>query len=510
MKKILFTLLLFTGYLQAQTYPVNPTKFGKISLNTNTEDNSAIKINVQSSNNSVNWIEKSSILKTDSISNNSFVSGATATEALNYLSANKANDLDALHKTGNETKNGDLSVVGNFNVSTGSAFTNIISSLASGNVYFLNDQAGFNVPTLVGKSSNSIGLSLMSSTPDDNMTDDMRFSVRSLSGTDFTDNTKSAFNFVRGGANSLLKILRDGDSFFLKNVTIGGKLTWGSGTYVSGDSQIYNTAIAGTQLVGKTGSLSDFQLINGLGQGVYSVPTGTRNVVFDNNIYAGRFVGDATLTGTPTAPTAAAGTDTDQIATTAFVQSTTNANAVLLTGNQTKLGTLTFDSNSSGTLDSSLYLRNDSTSLDGILGGRNFSTGNFFNFANSSTGTLGLIQEQGGGVGLRISAGIGGTTGTALVLKSDSGHGSLKLLSVVENSTEKAFIDDVGNLSAQKITANNVIKLKNYTVSTLPAGTQGDTAFVTDALAPTYMATVVGGGTVVTPVFYNGTAWVCH
>jgi len=54
-----------------------------------------------------------------------------------------------------------------------------------------------------------------------------------------------------------------------------------------------------------------------------------------------------------------------------------------------------------------------------------------------------------------------------------------------------------------------VIRLKNYTVATLPAaGTQGDTAFVTDATAPTYNAALVGGGAVVVPVFYNGAAWV--
>lgn len=51
-------------------------------------------------------------------------------------------------------------------------------------------------------------------------------------------------------------------------------------------------------------------------------------------------------------------------------------------------------------------------------------------------------------------------------------------------------------------------RLKGYTVATLPAGVQGDTAFATDALAPTFLATVVGGGAVVTPVFYNGAAWV--
>ena len=37
-----------------------------------------------------------------------------------------------------------------------------------------------------------------------------------------------------------------------------------------------------------------------------------------------------------------------------------------------------------------------------------------------------------------------------------------------------------------------------------------NTAYVTDALAPTYLTAVVGGGAIVTPVFYNGAAWVSH
>lgn len=52
------------------------------------------------------------------------------------------------------------------------------------------------------------------------------------------------------------------------------------------------------------------------------------------------------------------------------------------------------------------------------------------------------------------------------------------------------------------------LRLKGYTVATLPAGTVGDTAYVTDALAPTFLATIVGGGAVTTPVFFNGTNWV--
>ena len=54
--------------------------------------------------------------------------------------------------------------------------------------------------------------------------------------------------------------------------------------------------------------------------------------------------------------------------------------------------------------------------------------------------------------------------------------------------------------------------LMNYTVATLPAasGLTGAICYVTDALAPTYNATVVGGGAVKTLVFSNGTNWTCH
>lgn len=63
-------------------------------------------------------------------------------------------------------------------------------------------------------------------------------------------------------------------------------------------------------------------------------------------------------------------------------------------------------------------------------------------------------------------------------------------------------------LSNKTIHADGVIRLMGYTVATLPAGTQGDTAFVTDALAPTFLTAVVGGGAVVTTVFYDGTNWI--
>lgn len=65
-----------------------------------------------------------------------------------------------------------------------------------------------------------------------------------------------------------------------------------------------------------------------------------------------------------------------------------------------------------------------------------------------------------------------------------------------------------GDLSTKAIAFAATARLKGYTVATLPAGTQGDCAFVTDATAPAFLTALVGGGAVVAPAFYDGTNWV--
>jgi len=59
-----------------------------------------------------------------------------------------------------------------------------------------------------------------------------------------------------------------------------------------------------------------------------------------------------------------------------------------------------------------------------------------------------------------------------------------------------------------KISASATLKSGGYTVATLPAGSAGMRAYVTDATTPTWLAALTGGGAVVCPVFYNGTAWL--
>ena len=60
-----------------------------------------------------------------------------------------------------------------------------------------------------------------------------------------------------------------------------------------------------------------------------------------------------------------------------------------------------------------------------------------------------------------------------------------------------------GNLSVA-----GTVKTQGYTVATLPAGVTGARAYVTNALAPVFGSTVVTGGAVTIPVFYNGTNWI--
>lgn len=64
-------------------------------------------------------------------------------------------------------------------------------------------------------------------------------------------------------------------------------------------------------------------------------------------------------------------------------------------------------------------------------------------------------------------------------------------------------------LNGSRVQVTLPIKLKGYTVATLPGSPSvGDTAYVTDATAPTYNGALTGGGAVTVPVFYNGASWV--
>ena len=124
-----------------------------------------------------------------------------------------------------------------------------------------------------------------------------------------------------------------------------------------------------------------------------------------------------------------------------------------------------------------------------------------------------------------------GPGGQNFIDTSAAGNGDLLLVStianavrILTNNVERLKVLSNGNILINPATDNGVDKLQvngsasvttlktsGFTVANLPAPPLqglGAIAHVTDALNPTYLGTLTGGGTVKCPVFYNGTAWV--
>jgi hypothetical protein len=108
------------------------------------------------------------------------------------------------------------------------------------------------------------------------------------------------------------------------------------------------------------------------------------------------------------------------------------------------------------------------------------------NFRYISSAAAGLVSLGGTGA-FRLYAAAAGTAGNVITY------------------TQTLNVDINANLSLLS-TLNTIA----YTVATLPAGVRGMRTYVTDALAPTFLAALVGGGAIVCPAFYNGAAWVAN
>jgi len=129
------------------------------------------------------------------------------------------------------------------------------------------------------------------------------------------------------------------------------------------------------------------------------------------------------------------------------------------------------------------------------------TTEKFLLRVNTSNATE--IHNGGGGIELKND--------TNSVLVNLKNNGNLLIGTTTDSGIAGDKLQVSGAISTTStIKAGATVRLKNYTVATLPAGVQGDTAYVTDALSPTYLGALVGGGAVKCPVFYNGTAWVSH
>jgi hypothetical protein len=74
----------------------------------------------------------------------------------------------------------------------------------------------------------------------------------------------------------------------------------------------------------------------------------------------------------------------------------------------------------------------------------------------------------------------------------------------------RLYFNQLEGLISRLGASSIVPAVTNYTVATLPSAATsgaGARAFVTNALTPTFGATVAGGGSVFTPVYSDGTNW---
>jgi hypothetical protein len=179
----------------------------------------------------------------------------------------------------------------------------------------------------------------------------------------------------------------------------------------------------------------------------------------------------------------------------------------------------TFRTTSSGTLHTELSYVDGDANL--VLGGNADATAPavmYFGPDAYANRAKGISVAKGGFVG------INNTTPTAPldVVGSVQISGSNVFMSSYDNGNYLMLHDGGGTMklatggipratiNSSEAAFNVPVGLKGYTVASLPSGNQGDTAYVTDAVSPTYLGTLRGGGSTVCPVFYNGTAWVAH
>jgi hypothetical protein len=132
--------------------------------------------------------------------------------------------------------------------------------------------------------------------------------------------------------------------------------------------------------------------------------------------------------------------------------------------------------------------------------------------------TVGLATSQSSGqtiVGGTSATGtitLGRSTGnqTTNIQAGATASGSTKTINLGTGGLSGSTTTiNIGSADGTSINLNAPIRMAAYTVATLPAaGTAGRRAYVTDALAPMFLVAVAAGGSVVCPVFDNGTAWV--
>ena len=168
-----------------------------------------------------------------------------------------------------------------------------------------------------------------------------------------------------------------------------------------------------------------------------------------------------------------------------------------------------YTQNTSGTFAERMRLDSSGNLQIGQTGGTSR-----LNIASTGSPQINIVSLDASGVNFNCGANsstnvyVGTPNGVPLVFNT-SGAERCRISAVGGVSVGTTTDAGTGNfLVVGTITANITVNTGGYTVATLPTGVTGARAYVTNALAPTFGATVVGGGAITIPVFYNGANWI--
>lgn len=207
------------------------------------------------------------------------------------------------------------------------------------------------------------------------------------------------------------------------------------------------------------------------------------------------------LTGTPTAPTATPGTNTTQLANAIFVN---DAISTAISASSADIQDIVDATTKTGLVDSG---NSQISVFEGSADNRTFSVtvspgGTEITTLTLQNSNCSLINENSSSVGGFIS-----NLGIPKITRTKPGTGTTDT-TIDEPVASTTWSTPAVSAGSYKYASQP----KEYLVSALPTPTGSDTRFaiVTDALAPSYMVAIVGGGSVVCPVFWNGSGWVAN
>jgi len=328
----------------------------------------------------------------------------------------------------------------------------------------------------------------------------------------FTDNL---FDIGATGATRPRNLFLAGAATVAGNLSVGGTLTLTGGVNLNGNVTVGDSS-ADTLTINSTITSNLIFTDNTYDIGA-SGATRPRNLFLAGNITA---AGNQTLTGALTVDSTTDSTSTTTgsiqtdggvgIAKALFVGTTANiAGATTLSSTLTLGGTVAGGGNQINNV-----VIGASTPLAGAfttVSATGTITGSSGVFSKGSTGgvTIGDVTTNSNSV-LRMQGTSAGynwqiannlnVTGLEITPSTATGGTTF--------TTPVVALTPTGLAVTGAISATTTIETGGYTVATLPAGTVGQRAYVTDALTPVYNTALTGGGAVRIPVFRNATVWV--